>query len=196
MAFADIRLNAEQFRQQNYDVVTKSLAMQTTEDDTECECTTIGLAVGMKVSGAGIPDGATIATITDNNTLDLSADATSTSRINAIIEILSDDEIELLKYTAAIEKIKQDLQSDLNIPDSDLTTALEKIYTNYSGMISAALLACQAMYYYFELGGGTESNTYRRYSHYKNEYEYIRKQYGKIKISESISVNIVRLIRG
>lgn len=197
MAFADIRINADVMREQNHDAFTRLFnGAIVSADATVTTSTTSFLDAGMTISGLGIPDGATVASVTSATVFELSANATKTGNITMMVNLYDDEALQELKYTAAIERIKQDLQTDLNIADEDLADALITIAANYENAIKAALLNCQCMYYYFELAKDKESKEYQRFAYYEKQYARLRGQFKKFILRESLSINTLGISRG
>jgi len=197
MSFADIRMNADIFRDSNRDILTKSISVTlTSADATVVTSSTSGLLAGQSISGLGIATGATILSITNKTTFELSANATKTAQEMAVIELYSDAQLQDMKYDVAVGKLKSDLQNDLNIADDDLADVLETIATNYETVIKGALLYLQSMFFYFEILGNKEGKEYMRYKYYAGEYDRQRLLFRRFVIRQASYVSAASMTRG
>lgn len=150
MAFSDIQPILALMKEPNKDAFSFTVIADLTSTSKNIVVNTVSnIEVGKSITGVGIPDDTTISSITESTkTVELSAVATRTSTEKLDVWQYTDTEIKALSYDAAYNKLKQDIQMFLSITDTNLTSTLDSLYTDYKNTLEYALTYLQ-LYYFF-----------------------------------------------
>ena len=151
---------------------------------------TENLAAGMVINGAGIPDGTTILSITDSETFEMSANATSDNqRVEIDVEIYTDAQLIDLYKDVAKDQMYADISASID-NSADNADVIDDIVESNNGTKHLEITLSKLQLYFFYLReydiADTENGDKLRM--YQSAYESAKNGFGNLKRSDTAAI--------